>query len=265
LPETKPTTSALDILNYFQEYPSQIPVSFLLTYHFFRGKAHMVLVSDHPGESHGALGVVTLEDVIEELIGEEIVDETDVFVDVSRHLKRMNPAAAFAHHSFHRISSRNLHRGSADSGHGNVQSTPLSRDGSYYTTPPSRNTTIGTMKPMNLAQEPLSTHSTKVTIKPGAEVRNAQQAATVLSQEERLAGKRAAREGYGTMSPAGVTTTFGGEAETNGQVVSRSAAGPSLIEERITVSDDSRRPSKVVISPVLEARHEGDHEGSPLL
>jgi hypothetical protein len=217
----------------------------------------MVLVSDHPGESHGALGVVTLEDVIEELIGEEIVDETDVFVDVSRHLKRMNPAAAFAHHSFHRISSRNLHRGSADSGHGNVQSTPLSRDASYYATPPGR--TPGAMKPMNLAQEPLSTHSTKVTIKPGAEVRNAQQAATVLSQEERLAGKRAAREGYGTMSPPRATA---GE---NGQVVSRSLAGPSLIEERITVSDDARRPSKVVISPVLEAR-EGDHdEGSPLL
>jgi hypothetical protein len=218
----------------------------------------MVLVSDHPGEAHGALGVVTLEDVIEELIGEEIVDETDVFVDVSRHLKRMNPAAAFAHHSFHRISSRNIHRNNSnDSGHANVQSTPVSHDGLYYATPPR---TTGAMKPMNLAQEPLSTHSTKVTIKPGAEVRNAQQAATVLSQEERLAGKRAAREGYGTMSPAGTTTTPGGGE--NGQTVTRSHAGPSLIEERITVPDDARRPSKVVISPVLEAR---DHEGSSLL
>src|SRR5271154_1045088 len=71
-----------------------------------RGKSHMVLVSEDPGTDHGALGVVTLEDVIEELIGEEIVDETDVFVDVSRHLKRINPSAAFVHHSFHRISAR---------------------------------------------------------------------------------------------------------------------------------------------------------------
>jgi metal transporter CNNM len=53
LPETGPHTSCLDIVNYFQE-----------------GKSHMVLVSETPGENYGALGVVTLEDVIEELIGE---------------------------------------------------------------------------------------------------------------------------------------------------------------------------------------------------
>lgn len=53
LPETRPETSCLDIINYFQE-----------------GKSHMVLISEFPGEDHGALGVVTLEDVIEELIGE---------------------------------------------------------------------------------------------------------------------------------------------------------------------------------------------------
>jgi len=53
LPETRPETSCLDIINFFQE-----------------GKSHMVLISEYPGEDHGALGVVTLEDVIEELIGE---------------------------------------------------------------------------------------------------------------------------------------------------------------------------------------------------
>lgn len=53
LPETRPETSCLDILNFFQE-----------------GKSHMVLVSEYPGDNHGATGVVTLEDVIEELIGE---------------------------------------------------------------------------------------------------------------------------------------------------------------------------------------------------
>ncbi|OAD69006.1 hypothetical protein PHYBLDRAFT_22162 [Phycomyces blakesleeanus NRRL 1555(-)] len=53
LPETGPETSCLDILNFFQE-----------------GKSHMALVSSDPGGQSGALGVITLEDVIEELIGE---------------------------------------------------------------------------------------------------------------------------------------------------------------------------------------------------
>jgi metal transporter CNNM len=53
LPETRAETSCLDIINFFQQ-----------------GKSHMVLVSEFPGENQGALGVVTLEDVIEELIGE---------------------------------------------------------------------------------------------------------------------------------------------------------------------------------------------------
>ncbi|KHN99156.1 d-3-phosphoglycerate dehydrogenase [Metarhizium album ARSEF 1941] len=73
--ETRPDTSCLDIINFFQE-----------------GKSHMVLVSDHPGSDHGALGVVTLEDVIEELIGEEIVDESDVYVDVHKAIRRLTPA-----------------------------------------------------------------------------------------------------------------------------------------------------------------------------
>ncbi|KAL4804474.1 hypothetical protein BDV18DRAFT_31630 [Aspergillus unguis] len=75
LPETRPETSCLDIVNFFQE-----------------GKSHMVLVSEFPGEDRGALGVVTLEDVIEELIGEEIIDESDVFVDVHKAIRRIAPA-----------------------------------------------------------------------------------------------------------------------------------------------------------------------------
>lgn len=75
LPETAPYTSCLDIINFFQE-----------------GKSHMVLVSDFPGQDRGATGVVTLEDVIEELIGEEIIDESDVFIDVHKAIRRLAPA-----------------------------------------------------------------------------------------------------------------------------------------------------------------------------
>jgi metal transporter CNNM len=74
LPETGPDTSCLNILNYFQE-----------------GKSHMVIVSQNPGDSNGAMGVLTLEDVIEELIGEEIIDESDVYVDVHKAIRRTQP------------------------------------------------------------------------------------------------------------------------------------------------------------------------------
>lgn len=74
LPETSPKTSCLNILNYFQE-----------------GKAHMCVVSKDPGVSSEVLGVVTLEDVIEELIGEEIVDESDVFVNIHQRIIREQP------------------------------------------------------------------------------------------------------------------------------------------------------------------------------
>lgn len=81
LPETSPTTSCLNILNYFQE-----------------GKSHMCVVSEEPGSSMGAIGVLTLEDVIEELIGEEIVDESDVFVDIHQKIMRAQPGPLSKRH-----------------------------------------------------------------------------------------------------------------------------------------------------------------------
>ncbi|WVR04473.1 hypothetical protein IAU60_001476 [Kwoniella sp. DSM 27419] len=49
--------------------------------YFQMGRSHILLVTDHPGEDRGILGLVTLEDVVEELIGREIIDETDVYID----------------------------------------------------------------------------------------------------------------------------------------------------------------------------------------
>ncbi|KAF9345575.1 hypothetical protein BGX26_002977 [Mortierella sp. AD094] len=70
LPEAAPNTSCLDILNFFQE-----------------GRSHMAIVTSEPGGFGVPVGVITLEDVIEELLGEEIVDESDVYVDVHNKIK----------------------------------------------------------------------------------------------------------------------------------------------------------------------------------
>ncbi|KAF9934307.1 hypothetical protein FBU30_002446 [Linnemannia zychae] len=70
LPEAAPNTSCLDILNFFQE-----------------GRSHMAIVTSEPGGFGHPIGVITLEDVIEELLGEEIVDESDVYVDIHNKIR----------------------------------------------------------------------------------------------------------------------------------------------------------------------------------
>ncbi|KIK54859.1 hypothetical protein GYMLUDRAFT_48403 [Collybiopsis luxurians FD-317 M1] len=64
LPEAPPTINCFQALDYFQT-----------------GRAHLLLVSSTPGLAGGAIGVITLEDIIEEIISEEIVDETDRYED----------------------------------------------------------------------------------------------------------------------------------------------------------------------------------------
>ncbi|KAH9022658.1 hypothetical protein EDB84DRAFT_1564923 [Lactarius hengduanensis] len=74
LPEAKPTINCFQALDYFQT-----------------GRAHLLLISNTPGISGGAIGVITLE----EIIAEEIVDETDRYEDnqSKRRAKRMTTAA----------------------------------------------------------------------------------------------------------------------------------------------------------------------------
>ena len=55
---------------------------------FFAGQSHMAIVNQVNSEGEGdpfyeVLGLVTLEDVIEEIIQSEIVDETDVYCEYS--------------------------------------------------------------------------------------------------------------------------------------------------------------------------------------
>ncbi|KAJ7018437.1 hypothetical protein C8F04DRAFT_390133 [Mycena alexandri] len=78
LPEARPSINCFQALDYFQT-----------------GRAHLLLISRTPGKAGGAIGVITLEDIIEEILSEEIVDETDRYEDnVSKQrAKRMTTAA----------------------------------------------------------------------------------------------------------------------------------------------------------------------------
>ncbi|KAI0668591.1 hypothetical protein C8Q78DRAFT_232862 [Trametes maxima] len=94
LPEAPPTINCFQALDYFQT-----------------GRAHLLLLSRTPGIEGGAIGVLTLEDIIEvcrgvqsptcclamlqEMISEEIVDETDRYEDnvSKRRARRMKNAA----------------------------------------------------------------------------------------------------------------------------------------------------------------------------
>ncbi|PPQ98287.1 LOW QUALITY PROTEIN: hypothetical protein CVT26_013511 [Gymnopilus dilepis] len=94
LPEAHPSINCFQALDYFQT-----------------GRAHLLLISKTPGIAGGAIGVITLEDIIEpprifgikfladvppkEIISEEIVDETDRYQDnqSKRRAKRETSAA----------------------------------------------------------------------------------------------------------------------------------------------------------------------------
>ncbi|KAG2354576.1 hypothetical protein BDR07DRAFT_1305538 [Suillus spraguei] len=79
LPEAHPSINCFQALDYFQT-----------------GRAHLLLVSRTPGIAGGGIGVITLEDndVLQEIISEEIVDETDRYEDnqSKRRAKRMTTA-----------------------------------------------------------------------------------------------------------------------------------------------------------------------------
>lgn len=55
---------------------------------FLKNRRHIAIVVDEYG---GVAGVVTLEDLIETLLGKEIVDETDIVVDLRQRAREMKP------------------------------------------------------------------------------------------------------------------------------------------------------------------------------
>lgn len=64
--------------------PENMPLYDILN-EFQTGKSHMALVRKSEGQE--IIGIVTLEDIIEELIQEDIVDETDIYIDVEHRTK----------------------------------------------------------------------------------------------------------------------------------------------------------------------------------
>lgn len=157
LPETSPNTSCLNILNYFQE-----------------GKSHMCVVSSEPGSSAGALGVLTLEDVIEELIGEEIVDESDIFVDIHQRIMREQPGPLSKRHITSYLHSlyTTSHRHSTDFTeedqpllNNHAQTDKVSKS-PPHNLPPHEKPVI----PSNLASNPLKVANPYVKIKDPAEL-----------------------------------------------------------------------------------------------
>ncbi|ODV95451.1 hypothetical protein PACTADRAFT_50171 [Pachysolen tannophilus NRRL Y-2460] len=170
LPETSEDTSCLNILNYFQE-----------------GKSHMVIVSETPGMATGAKGVLTLEDVIEELIGEEIVDESDVYIDLNKSIKRNDPGPLakrnFSGYLHTLYGSAHAHSAKPASHSFPVNVAPISRINPSLSVPSngqwngngaagtgsSKNNNVAyyhkTAVPSNLAAKPLDTNRSYVTIK----------------------------------------------------------------------------------------------------
>ncbi|KAL2813634.1 hypothetical protein BDW59DRAFT_30219 [Aspergillus cavernicola] len=144
LPETSPESSCLDILNYFQE-----------------GHSHMALVSADPGENNGALGVVTLEDVVEELIGEEIIDESDTYEHVQGPTEQ--PARL---PNFPIPINRTLRRAST---------APISKSGHNNPITPEQRHQLDHLAPSNLAKSPKQTRFPFVKIKGSREVETQQE------------------------------------------------------------------------------------------
>lgn len=76
--------AAVNIITYKTSFRKFRKFLLKLCFLFFKGKSHLAIVQRVNNEGEGdpfyeVLGIVTLEDVIEEIIKSEILDETDLY------------------------------------------------------------------------------------------------------------------------------------------------------------------------------------------
>ncbi|KAK9462001.1 uncharacterized protein V1516DRAFT_673487 [Lipomyces oligophaga] len=251
LPETRPDTTCLSVLNYFQE-----------------GKSHMMLVSDSPGEAYGALGVVTLEDVIEELIGEEIVDESDVYVDISQGIRRKH-ASPLTQRSLSTQLAVQLQRNTPSP---DVKIEPstgatssllptaavrqresIVRGAGLPKTASAATGALPKMEPLNLAIRPKQTTIANVTIKKDA-MENYVRRASLDNQGGSYAGRS------GSVPPNKISTID--EQETHGLLSNEEENRPGISRLATGGSVRSERRSSVIELDSLARRTAGDGTGS---
>ena len=85
--KNKPESTLKSIARQISFVPENINCLTMLT-NFLKQRKHIAIVTDEYG---GVDGMITLEDLLETVLGSEIVDETDIIVDLQEAARKRKP------------------------------------------------------------------------------------------------------------------------------------------------------------------------------